>query len=169
MPGPGGPARGRGIISTFFPASELSDRHRAGVPASGVDAGGAWPALKSGLTDGPARCSALTAPSRWPQVDERSRCGRVSLEVHHHFAPQAHSSFSSRQGKVRGAGRLSETSCSWPPFVPFFCLADSFSRSGGLVSPGRRAGKGQLFSGRGDGAVYLCGAGRFPGVAGVVC
>ena len=72
--------------------------------------------------------------------------------------------------KVPGASLFSETSCWWPPLTPFVCTACSFARSGGLVSPGRRAGKGRVFSqGGGDGAVSLRCGGRLPGVTGVGC
>ena len=87
----------------------------------------------------------------------------------HRFAPQAQSSMSSRHGEAPGHSRFSKASCWWPPPVPFVCMADFFARSGGLVSPGRRAGKARVFSqGAGDGAVRLCGAG-WPDVTGVMC
>ena len=63
----------------------------------------------------------------------------------HRFAPQAQSSMSSRHGEAPGHSRFSEASCWWPPPVPFVCMADFFARSGGLVSPGRRAGKARVF------------------------
>ena len=84
-----------------------------------------------------------------PQDEELPRCGRSALQVHPPLRPHVQTSMSSRHGKVPRFTSFSETSCWWPPLTPFFCMADSFSRSVGLVSPGRRAGKDRGFSGHG--------------------
>ena len=74
----------------------------------------------------------------------------------HRFAPQAQSSMSSRHGKAPRFTSFSETSCWWP-LTLFVSMADSFSRSGGLISPGPegREGAGGP-QGAGDGAVPIC-------------